>query len=166
MEINCTASTAYAPSLPVTSDGRQTPARVRLPSVVFLFAPLPSAQPSAAPPPVFHGVSPLPEDRHCAPVAVPSVLFAPLVAIPVSAYGIVRHQLRHNKVLSFRQLLYFLRPGTMSRVTTASLSIALQAIPRHVTGYDRITSLRSVGPKGQISLGIAITSLRYVETKD
>ena len=54
----------------------------------------------------------------------------------------------------------------MSRVTTASLSIALQAIPRHVTGYDRITSLRSVGPKGQISLGIAITSLRYVKTKD
>ena len=149
MEINCTASTAYAPSLPVTSDGRQTPARVRLPSVVFLFAPLPSAQPSAAPPPVFHGVSPPPEDRHCAPVAVPSVLFAPLVAIPVSAYGIVRHQLRHNKVLSFRQLLYFLRPGTMSRVTTAlppfgqwvqgqiSLSIALQAIPPHVLRQHR-----------------------------
>ncbi len=74
---------------PETTDGRQTPG-VRLPSVVFLFYPLPSAQPSAAPPPVFHGVSPPPEDRHCAPVAVPSVLFAPLVAIPVSAYGIVR----------------------------------------------------------------------------
>ena len=63
-------------------------------------------------------------------------------AQPSGKYGgaaackaVPRHQLRHNKVLSFRQLLYFLRPGTMSRVTTASLSIALQAIPltRQVT---------------------------------
>ena len=49
--------------------------------------------------------------------------------------AVPRRQLRHNKVLSFRQLLYFLRPGTMSRVTTASLSIALQAIPPHVSDY-------------------------------
>ena len=49
--------------------------------------------------------------------------------------AVPRHQLRHNKVLSFRQLLYCLRPGTVSRVTTAPLSIALQAIPltRQVT---------------------------------
>ena len=43
--------------------------------------------------------------------------------------AVPRHQLRHNKVLSSRQFSYCLRPGTVSRVTTASLSIALQAIP-------------------------------------
>ena len=41
--------------------------------------------------------------------------------------AVPRHQLRHNKVLSFRQFSYCLRPGTVSRVTTASLSTALQA---------------------------------------
>ena len=51
--------------------------------------------------------------------------------------AVPRHQLRHNKVLSFRQFSCSLRPGTVSRVTNASLSIALQAIPPHETGYDR-----------------------------
>ena len=37
-------------------------------------------------------------------------------------------------VLSFRQLSCCLRPGTVSRVTTASLSIAFQATP--LTFYD------------------------------
>ena len=75
-------------------------------------------------------------------------------AQPSGKYGgaaackaVPRHQLRHNKVLSSRQLSYCLRPGTVSRVTNAPLSIALQAIPltRQVT---------------TASLSIAITSLR------
>ena len=42
-------------------------------------------------------------------------------------------------------------PRTVSWVTTASLSIAFQAIPRHVTVYDRITSPLVSGSKGQVS---------------
>ena len=59
--------------------------------------------------------------------------------------AVPRHQLRHNKVLSFRQLLCCLRPGTVSRVTTASLSIALQAIPPHAI-------LQHIPPLGATSL--------------
>ena len=51
--------------------------------------------------------------------------------------AVPRHQLRHNKVLSSRQFSYCLRPGTVSRVTNASLSIAFQAIPPHETGCER-----------------------------
>ena len=59
--------------------------------------------------------------------------------------AVPRHQLRHNKVLSFRQFSYGLRPGTVSRVTNASLSIALQAIPSHAI-------LQHIHPLGETSL--------------
>ena len=59
--------------------------------------------------------------------------------------AVPRRQLRHNKVLSFRQFSYCLRPGTVSRVTTASLSIALQAIPPHAI-------LQHIPPLGATSL--------------
>ena len=42
-----------------------------------------------------------------------------------------RHHISYNKVLSYRQLSCQLKPGTVSRATTAALSIALQAIPPH-----------------------------------
>ena len=67
-----------------------------------------------------------------------------------------RHHISYNKVLSYRQLSCQLKPGTVSRATTAALSIALQAIPPHTNLQH--TSTRTDQPVGQYLVSTSLNS--------
>ena len=71
-----------------------------------------------------------------------------------------RHHISYNKVLSYRQLSCQLKPGTVSRATTAALSIALQAIPPHTNLQH--TSTRTDQPVRQYLVSTSLSDLSII----
>ena len=71
-----------------------------------------------------------------------------------------RHHISYNKVLSYRQLSCQLKPGTVSRATTAALSIALQAIPPHTNLQH--TSTRTDQPVRQYLVSTNLSDLSII----
>ena len=71
-----------------------------------------------------------------------------------------RHHISYNKVLSYRQLSCQLKPRTVSRATTAALSIALQAIPPHTNLQH--TSTRTDQPVRQYLVSTSLSDLSII----